>query len=97
MRVIWRKKAVDELEAVYNYIKKDSPQNAIMVFNKILEVVESLTQFPFKYPVEPIINIEKVRYAVIWSYKIVYSIEKESIVVLRIFNTKQSPKKLKRQ
>lgn len=52
--------------------------------------------FPYKFPIEPIINIEKVRFAAIWSFKIIYSVEKESIVILRVFNTKQNPKQLKK-
>jgi toxin ParE1/3/4 len=95
MKVLWSKKASNELEAIYNYIKKESPQNAILVFNGIYDLANSLPNLPYKFPVEPIINIEKVRFAAIWSFKIIYSIEKESVVVLRIFNTKQNPKKIK--
>jgi toxin ParE1/3/4 len=95
MKVLWSKKASNELEAIYNYIKKGSPQNAILVFNGIYDLANSLPNFPYKFLVEPIINIEKVRFAAIWSFKIIYSVEKESVVILRIFNTKQNPKKLK--
>jgi toxin ParE1/3/4 len=96
MKVLWSKKASNELEAIYNYIKKVSPQNAVLVFNEIFDLANSLPNFPYKFPVEQIINIEKVRFAAIWSFKIVYSVEKESIVILRVFNTKQNPKKLKK-
>jgi toxin ParE1/3/4 len=96
MEVIWRKRASDELESIYNYIKSKSPQNAIIVFNSIYDLAISLPNFPFKFPIEPIINVEKVRYAVIWSYKIIYSIEQKNIVILRVFNTKQNPKELKK-
>ena len=96
MEVVWRKKASDELEVIYKYIKKDSPKNAILVFNSIYDLAISLPNFPYKFPIEPIINIEKVRYAVIWSFKIIYSVEKKGIVILRVFNTKQNPKKLKK-
>ncbi|MFV5701880.1 type II toxin-antitoxin system RelE/ParE family toxin [Flavobacterium sp. XS2P12] len=95
MKVLWSKKASNELEAIYKYIKKESPQNAILVFNEIYDLANSLLNFPYKFPVEPIINIEKVRFATIWSFKIIYSAEKESVVILRVFNTKQNPKKLK--
>ena len=95
MKVLWNKKASNELEAIYNYIKKGSPQNAVLVFNEIYDLANSLLNFPYKFPVEPIINVEKVRFAVIWSFKIIYSVEKESIVILRVFNTKQNPKQLK--
>jgi toxin ParE1/3/4 len=96
MEVIWRKKASDELASIYNYIKKESPQNAIMVFNSIFDLAVSLSNFPYKFPIEPIINLEKVRYAVIFSYKIIYSIEERNIIILRVFNTKLNPKKLKK-
>lgn len=96
MRVIWKKKASDELEAIYSYIKKDSPQNAFMVFNKIFDLANSLTDFPYKFPKEPIINIENVRFAVIWSFKIIYAIHDDNIYILKVFNTKQQPKKLKK-
>lgn len=95
MKVLWSKKASNELEAIYKYINKESPQNAILVFNAIYDLANSLPNFPFKFPAEPIINIEKVRFVAIWSFKMVYSVEKESVVILRVFNTKQNPKKLK--
>ena len=96
MKVLWSKKASNELEAIYKYIKKESPQNAVLVFNEIYDLANSLPDFPLKFPKEPLINIEKVRYAVIWSFKIIYAVEKDSIVILRVFNTKQNPKKIKK-
>ena len=95
MEVVWRKKAANELQDIYNYIKKESPQNAVLVFNSVYDLVISLIDFPFKFPKEPTINIEKVRFAVIYSYKIIYAVEKDKIIILRIFNTKQNPKKIK--
>lgn len=95
MEVVWRKKAANELQDIYNYIKKESPQNAVLVFNSVYDLVISLIDFPFKFPKEPTINIEKVRFAVIYSYKIIYAVEKDKIIILRIFNTKHNPKKIK--
>jgi toxin ParE1/3/4 len=94
MKITWRKKASDDLEVIYDYIKLDSPQNAVMVFKKIHDLVNSLDIFPERNPVDKTINDYNVRFAVLWNYKIVYSIEKNAIVVLRIFGTRQHPKKL---
>ncbi len=94
MKVIWRKKASDELEAIYNYIKTESEQNALAVFNWIYDLCNSLVVFPEKFPTEPSINNPDVRFAVVWNYKIIYAIHKNSIVILRIFSTRQNPKKL---
>lgn len=95
MKIIWRKKASDELASIYNYISIDSPQNALMVFDKIYELVNSLLLFPERNPVDRAINNPNVRSASIWDFKIIYSIEKDAIVILRIFGTKQNPNKLK--
>lgn len=94
MKILWQKKASDDLNGIYNYIKEDSPQNAIMVFNKIYELVNSLVVFPEKYPVEPTLNNPNVRFVVIWSFKIIYTIKENTIYILRIFNTKRNPKKI---
>lgn len=96
MEVVWRKKASSELEAIYKFINKESPQNAVLVFNGIYDLAVSLPDFPYKFPKEPIINMEKVRFAVIWSYKIIYSVENDCILILRVFNTIQNPKKLQK-
>ena len=94
MKILWQKKASDDLNGIYNYIKEDSPQNAIMVFNKIYDLVNSLVVFPEKYPVEPTLNNPNVRFVVIWSFKIIYTIKENTIYILRIFNTKRNPKKI---
>lgn len=96
MKIIWQKKASDELASIYKYIEKESPQNALMVFNGIYEFVNSLNVFPYKFPKEPTILSDNIRYAVVFTYKIVYAIENDTILILRVFNTKQNPKKLKK-
>ncbi|WP_291102139.1 MULTISPECIES: type II toxin-antitoxin system RelE/ParE family toxin [unclassified Flavobacterium] len=96
MRILWQKSASKDLALIFKFIEKESPQNALLVFNSICDLVISLEIFPYKYPKERSFNSENIRYAVVWSFKIVYSIEEENIVILRVFNTKQNPKKLKK-
>ncbi|MGK4569106.1 type II toxin-antitoxin system RelE/ParE family toxin [Flavobacterium sp. 3HN19-14] len=95
MKVVWRRKAADELKQIYEFIRRESPQNAVLVFNKIYELAESLADFPYKFPIDPIINLEHVRFTAIFSFKIIYAVHKDSVVILRVFNTNQNPTKLK--
>lgn len=95
MIVFWRKQASNDLEAIFDYIKKESPQNALMVFHKIYELANSLVVFPEKYPIEPTFNDPFVRFAVVWNYKLIYTYDKKRIYIVRIFSTRQNPKKLK--
>ena len=96
MNIVWQKQASKDLVAIFKHIESESPQNALMVFGSIIEQVGKLKLFPYKFPKEHSIITGDVRFAVIWSFKIVYAIEVNTILVLRIFNTKQNPKKLKK-
>lgn len=96
MKIVWQKKASNDLLKIYKYIEKESPQNALIVFNAVCDLVTSLQLFPLKFPKERVFDSLNIRYAVIWSYKIVYAIENDTIVILRIFSTKRKPKKLKK-
>jgi toxin ParE1/3/4 len=62
MKIVWQKKALSELESIYKYIEEESPQNALMVFNAICDLVLSLKIFPYKFPKEPAIESGNVRY-----------------------------------
>ncbi|MFP9113014.1 type II toxin-antitoxin system RelE/ParE family toxin [Flavobacterium sp. RHBU_3] len=95
MRIQWTKKASDELIAIIEYIKKDSPQNALMVFEKVHKLVDSLSVFPDKFPLRPKTGKTNVRFAVLWNMKIIYIVGKDSITISRVFSTRQHPKKLK--
>lgn len=96
MIVIWSKEARNSLSAIYNYIYEDSPQNAAMVLDKIIESIESLQDERYEYAIDPIINKEKFRHLSIWSYKIIYERTNKEVLILDIFNGKQNPDKLKK-
>lgn len=94
MHLIWNKRAETDLWLHIGYIYEQSPQNAQKFLSEIETLVESLSNFPYKFPAEPIYNSENVRYAVIYSYKIIYHVDEDIIRILRIFHTKQNPKKV---
>lgn len=96
MNVIWSQEARKSLFEIYNYVYEDSPQNAEIVVDKIIELVESLQDERYDYAIDPIINIEKFRHISIWSYKIIYERTSGKVLILDIFNGKQNPDKLKK-
>jgi plasmid stabilization system protein ParE len=73
------------------YIAQNSPKNAIKVLEEIMLLTDSLLLFPYKYPKEPIYNVENIRFVTKWSYKIIYRVESDMIYILRLFNTHQNP------
>jgi len=47
MKALWSTKALNEFQAIYEYIKSESPQNAVLVFDKIYDLAISLPNFPY--------------------------------------------------
>lgn len=62
--------------------------------NKFVEIADSLEFMPYKFPKEPFINKENIRFVPKWNFKIIYAIENEDIIILNIFSTRQNPEKL---
>ena len=46
MRIIWSGPAVDDLEAIHEYISRDSVRYADSMIERILKAVDQLEQFP---------------------------------------------------
>lgn len=95
--VIWTKKAFSQLERAVRYIKEESGTSyAEIVLDKILFSTRNLTQFPQMGQIEYFLSHKKseYRYLLVWSYKIVYRINKDKITVSRLFHTSQNPGKL---
>lgn len=54
MDVVWSREAMKSLTNIYDYIFDDSPQNAIKVFETLLDLGDSLSDERFEYSKEPI-------------------------------------------
>ncbi len=95
-QIAWSLHAKNSLDKIYEYIKEESPQNAQKVKRKIIELVSSLIVFPEKYVREQFLDQQKgdFRFAVIWSYKIIYEITDDIIIILDIFHAAQNPVKI---
>ena len=88
--VLWSKASLDSLETIYNFIFENSPQNAEMVVDILLNLGDDLAKFPERNPREPLYNDESIRYFPKWNFKIVYSIEENRILIINIYSTKMN-------
>jgi len=98
VKVIWTKKAFNQLERAIKYIKEEQgPSYAEIVLNKILEKTCLLERTPKLGQVEPLLihKKSKYRYMIVWSYKIIYRVDKNKVVISRVFHTSRNPKKLR--
>lgn len=88
--VIWSKESFLSLQLIYEYIFEDSPQNAQMVIETLLDLGDDLCIFPEKNPVEPIFKDQSIRFFPKWNFKIVYKIEEKRIFIINIYSTRKA-------
>jgi addiction module RelE/StbE family toxin len=50
-RIIFTKRAADDLEGIFRYISQRSPGAARSVISELVDAIDSLDQFPHRYPV----------------------------------------------
>lgn len=82
-RVAWSPRAVEDLEAIAQYISADSAAYAAAVIKTILNIARNLSHFPRSGRIVPEIADESIREWFAYSYRVIYRIEEEEITIGR--------------
>lgn len=85
-RVSWSPEALDDVDAIAAYIAKDSPYYASAVVQKILDVAQSLGQFPNVGPIVPEIGEPEFRERFVYSYRVIYRVMAEQVIVVAVIH-----------
>ncbi|MCB9192531.1 MAG: type II toxin-antitoxin system RelE/ParE family toxin [Flavobacteriales bacterium] len=94
--VIWSDPAWMDLEAIFDFIAKNSREQAKKQIIRIIERTEQLSTQPLSGPLQPDIDPNlQARYLVQDNYKIIYFVDVDHVVVDTVFDTRQNPEKLK--
>ncbi len=88
-RIVWSPEAVEDLDAIYSYIGRDSKFYAKAVVSKIVESARNLDRFPFKARIVPELRDENIRECFIYSYRLIYRIEEQRILIVAIIHGKR--------
>ena len=93
MVILIDNEAKESLNEAYNFIKKDSLQNAENVRDKILASIKDLLKNPEKHPADKyrFNNDKSYRAYEIYKYRISYHVSPQEIRVIRIRHTKMNP------
>ncbi len=97
-KVVWEDAAKASLRRACNYIKKrESQEQAAKVRTEIRELAKSLGFMPHKYTRDPFMEKETgdIRYKVIWSYRLVYEVTEEYVIILDVIHTSRNPENMK--
>ncbi|RMG35710.1 MAG: type II toxin-antitoxin system RelE/ParE family toxin [Gammaproteobacteria bacterium] len=88
LKVKWSPEAVEDLESIAEYIARDSEYYARAVVTEVLSVSRSISEFPMIGRIVPEIGDERVRERFIYSYRLVYLVEPERILVVAVIHGK---------
>jgi len=86
MEVRWTPQAADDLQAIYDFIARDSPHYAQLTVETILAAIDRLQQFPLMGRQIPERVRDDLRELIKPPYRIVYRVDK-AIKILTIFRS----------
>jgi plasmid stabilization system protein ParE len=91
--VTWDKRALIQLQRIYEYISKDSLQNAQKVKYELLRIAKSLSQNPERFPLDKYKNDNDGSFRAFtkYKYRVAYTILEDDIIILRIRSERQEP------
>jgi plasmid stabilization system protein ParE len=71
-RIVWTLQAVEDVEAIRDYVARDSVHSAQLLASRLILSVERLAQFPDSGRIVPEVGDETIREVVLGNYRIVY-------------------------
>lgn len=86
LRLEWSPEAIEDIEAVASYIERDSPWYAKAVTSKIVQTAETIPDFPEIGRTVPEIGNPSIRERFVYSYRIIYRVETERILVAAVIH-----------
>jgi addiction module RelE/StbE family toxin len=88
-RVDWSRRALQDLESIAEYIAADSPTYAGIVVKKVISQVKTLATFSRAGRKVPEFDEENIRELLVYSYRIIYRLHGNAIVIAAIIHGKR--------
>jgi len=88
-RIGWSRRALRDLEAIAVYIAADSPTYAGIVVKKVVSETKMLVRFPRSGRKVPEFDDENVRELIVYSYRIVYRLQDDEVVIAAVIHGKR--------
>ena len=86
-QIKWTPQSLDDIEAIANFIARDSDYYARMFAIKIFEAAERLELFPESGRIVPELNRKEIREVIFGSYRIIYRIRDKLVEILTVYHS----------
>ena len=83
----WTLQALDDVEAIANYIARDSTHYAQMFVVKTFEAVWQIEKSPESGRIVPEINQKNIREILLGNYRIIYRLKDDFIEILTVYHS----------
>lgn len=98
MKIVWSLEAVSDLDLIYKFYFEKSPLAASNIYNAIIDEVVVLARFPQIAAVEELLADLPYSFRsliVLKKYKVIYRIDKDRIIIDKVWDCRQNPDNLK--
>jgi len=85
-RLEWSLEAIEDIESIASYIERDSPWFARIVASAIVGTTETIPLNPQMGRMVPEIGHKQIRERFVYSYRVIYRIEPERIVMAAVIH-----------
>ena len=92
-KIFWDKQATQYFLKAIEYIRRDSPKNAMSVRKSILSAIDNLAVHPERYPPDKfkLNNNKNYRAFEMYRLRIAYLVKDDNIIITRVRHTSQEP------
>ena len=88
-RIVWARRALQDLESIASYIAQDSPAYAATVVRTIVNQTKMLVNFPRSGRKVPEFDNENIRELLVYSYRLIYQLREDEVVVAAVIHGKR--------
>jgi toxin ParE1/3/4 len=92
-RIIWADPAIQDLDAIADYIALENPAAASGLVRRVFQTVHKLQKFPHMGSIPPELNSLPYRQLVIPPCRVFYRIEKRSVYIVHVVRGEQLVRK----
>ena len=85
-KIVWTDQALSDLTEISAFIEKDSASIAALACSRIVDRAEQASEFPFSGRSVPGRNDENLRELFWKSYRLIYRVHEENIVILTVIH-----------
>ena len=86
-KIRWTFQALEDVEAIANFIARDSTYYAGIFTKKVFEVIERLESFPESGRIVPELSRKEIKEIILGNYRMIYRIKKDIVEILTVYHS----------